>query len=219
MTAERAGKDRLLILGAGRFAPEVADLAESDGRYEVVAYVEGRDRAKVGQTMAGLPILWDREIADLAGSHRVVCAVGSRDRRPWIEQVAALGFEFATIRHASAQLSPRSAIGPGSIISAGVVVAAGARLGQHVILNRGSLIGHHAVVGDYATVCPGANIGGSTVIGAGAFIGMGAVVVNGLAIGADAMVGAGALVAREVPERAQVSASRARVVKAIGEGF
>lgn len=217
MTAEPAGGQRLLILGAGRFAPEVADLAESDGRYQVVACIEGLDRARVGQTIAGLPILWDQEIADLAPSHRVVCAVGSSDRRPWIEQIAALGFEFATIRHASAQLSPRSGIGPGSIVSAGVVVAAGARLGQHVILNRGSLIGHDVVVGDYATVGPGANIGGSTVIGAGAFIGMGAVVVNGLEIGADATIGAGALVTRDVPARTQVFAARARVITGGGQ--
>lgn len=211
MIAEPASRPRLLILGAGSFGPEVAALAECDGRYEAVAYVESLDRSKVGQTMAGLPIVWDDEIVDLAHTHLVVCALGSTQRRQWIERVAALGFDFATIQHPSAQVLRGSTIGKGSIIGAGVVVAAGTRIGEHVIVNRGSLVGHHVTVGDYVTISPGANIGGSTRIGSQTFIGMGAILLNNLTIGAGATVGAAALVSQELPEGAQVLGRPARI--------
>lgn len=211
MGAEAASRLRLLILGAGGFGPEVAALAECDGRYQPVAYVESLDRSKVGQTMAGLPVIWDDEIVDLARTHLVVCALGTTQRRQWIERVAALGFDFATIRHPSVQVLRGSIIGKGSIIGAGVVLAADARIGDHVVVNRGSLVGHHVTVGDYVTISPGANIGGSTSIGSQTFIGMGAIVLNNLTIGAGATVGAGALISRDLPEGAHALGRPARV--------
>lgn len=203
----------LLILGAGSFAQEVAALVACDGRHQAVAFVEGLDRAKIGGSLCGLPIVGDDETAALAPSHLAVGAMGTTRRRRWIEQVAARGFGFATIRHPSAQLLPGCEIGPGSILSAAVVVAAGARLGAHVIANRGTLIGHHAVIDDFATISPGVNIGGSSTIGAQAFLGMGAIVLNNLTIGTGAVVGAGAVVMADVPDRAMVVGCPARIVQ------
>ena len=41
----------LVILGAGPFAEEVADLAADTDAYEPVAFVEGVDRAKCGRPL------------------------------------------------------------------------------------------------------------------------------------------------------------------------
>jgi sugar O-acyltransferase (sialic acid O-acetyltransferase NeuD family) len=213
MNAEGASRGRLLILGAGSFGQEVAALTESDGRHEVVAFVESLDRSKIGRSLDGLPIIGHDDIAALAPTHLAVCALGTTRRRRWIEQVAALGFGFAIIRHASAQLLRGCDIGKGSVVSAGAVVAAGAQIGAHVIVNRGTLIGHHASIGDYVTIAPGVNIGGSTAIGAQTFLGMGAIVLNNLTVGAGAIVGAGAVVTRDVPERTQVVGCPAHIIR------
>ena len=68
-----------------------------------------------------------------------------------------------------------------------------------------------------------------TKLGKGCSIGAGAIILGGVSINAYAMVGAGALVARDVPERALVIGSPARIVgwvdtdgskmKKIGENF
>jgi sugar O-acyltransferase (sialic acid O-acetyltransferase NeuD family) len=218
MEARGSHKQKLVILGAGSFAPEIADLAEDTGEYEVVAFVESWDRSKTQQTLVGRPIMWVEEAASLAATHRAVCALGTTQRRGFIEQVAAFGFSFATIIHPSARLSAKSSVGEGSILSAGVIIAAYTTIGRHVIINRGGLIGHHTHIGDYTTVSPGVNIAASVTIGESTYLGMGAIIVDHLTIGAQVMVGAGSVVARHVPDRVQVMGMPARIIKQNIEG-
>lgn len=209
----------LLVLGAGSFAEEVADLAEATGQFEVKAFVEGQDRARVGKALGGLPIRWVEDIGDAAATHHAVAAMGTTHRHAFIEQVVKLGFSFATIIHPSAQLSRTSRPGTGAIVGPNAVMAAHTSLGKHVIVNRGCLIGHHTAIGNYCTLAPGANIGGGVTIGTGTFVGIGAVVCNNLKIGAGAVIGGGAVVHRDVPDRVQVLGVPARIVKREIEGW
>ncbi len=58
---------RLLILGSGPFAQEVADVAACGDEYTLAGFVENWDRGRCGERLNGLPILW---VDDLGG----VCA-------------------------------------------------------------------------------------------------------------------------------------------------
>jgi acetyltransferase EpsM len=211
-------KPKLVILGTSLFAPEVVDLAEDAGIYEISAFIENFDREKTRQRFLGLPVVWITEAAPLAATHSAVCALGTTRRSAFIEQAAALGFAFARIIHPHGRVSTRSRIGEGSIVSAGVVVASHSTVGRHVIINRGALIGHHTTIGDYVTISPGANIAGAVTIGEGAYIGIGAIVLDRLNVGAHAVVGAGAVVTCDVPDRVQVMGIPARITKEHIEG-
>ncbi len=195
---------KVLILGAGHFAQEVADIAEQAGTYEIVAFVESRDPSKVGQKLGNLSILWVDDIARHCETHHAIAAIGSTHRDEFIARVAAFGMPFATIIHPSAQLSPTCSIGEGVFVGAGVVIAAHTRIDRHVLINRGCLIGHHTSIGEYCTLSPGANIAGGVTIQAQAFVGMGAQVLNNLTVGFQAIIGAGAVVTRDVPDHVQV---------------
>jgi acetyltransferase EpsM len=213
MIDEPSRKIRLVVLGTSLFAPEVTDLAEDTGRYEVTAFIENHDREKTRQPFLGRPVIWIDEAASLASTHDAVCGLGTTHRQAFIEQAASAGFHFARIEHPGARVSSTSTVGDGSLLSVGVIVAAHSRLGRHVIVNRGALIGHHTTVHDYVTISPGANVAGAVVIGEGAYIGMGAIVLDRVTIGAHAVVGAGAVVTKDVPDRAQVTGMPARVVR------
>ena len=195
---------KMLILGAGSFAQEVADISEQTGSYEIVAYVESRDRSKAGKMLGGLPIHWVDDIAQYSGTHCAIAAIGSPDRNVFIRQVTAQGFSFATVIHPSAQLSRTCLVGEGSLVGAGVVIAAHTRIGKHTVINRGCLIGHHSEIGECCTLSPGANIAGQVKIQDMTFVGMGAQVLNNLKVGSHAIVGAGALVTRDVSDHEQV---------------
>ncbi len=214
----RRRPQKLAILGTSLFAPEVADIVEDCGTFEVSVFVENWDRSKAGETLLGRPIVWLEEAAPLAATHQALCSLGTTRRRAFVEAAAALGFRFATVLHPTARVSRRSQVGAGSFLSAGVVVAAQARIGSHVIVNRGVLVGHDTVVGDYVTLSPGANVAGAVSIGAGSYVGMGAIVLDRVRIGEGAVIGAGAVVTKDVPDRVEVMGIPARVVRELAEG-
>jgi acetyltransferase EpsM len=206
----------LLVLGTRTFAEEIADLARDAG-FKVAGFVENMDRNRAGE-LRSLPVHWIDDAAALASSHLAVCGLATTHRSRFVEEVAELGFRFASVVHPTARCSSTSLAGEGTILSAGAIVGAHTALGRHVVVNRGALIGHHTRIGDYVSIQPGANIAGACTIGEGAYIGMGAVVLDHLSVGAHAVVGAGAVVTKDVPDRVQVIGVPARIVKEDIEG-
>lgn len=206
-------REKLAILGTSLFAPEVVDIVEDTGRFDVSVFIENHDPAKAGEMLLGLPVVWIGEAAPLAADHLALCSLGTTRRRRFVEDVAAMGFGFATVVHPTARVSRRSVVGEGSFLSAGVIVAANTRLERQVLVNRGVLVGHDTVIGEFVTLSPGANVAGGVTIGPGTYVGMGARVLDRIRIGAGSVIAAGALVTKDVPDRVQVRGTPARVVK------
>jgi sugar O-acyltransferase (sialic acid O-acetyltransferase NeuD family) len=204
---------QVVILGTHLFAEEVADLVEQVPDHELAAFCENWDRDRCAQPLLGRPVVWIDDLADLAADHLAVCAIGTTRRRGFVEQAAAAGIGFVTLRHPTATVFPSARIGEGCILGAGTVVAARTEVGRHTILNRGVLVGHHARVGDYVTLSPAANVAGATRIGDGVYVGMGAAVLDRLEIGAGSVIGAGAVVTRDMPAGVQALGVPARVVR------
>lgn len=216
---EKRERQKLVILGAGGFAEEVADLVSEIQEFELIGFIESLDRQRCQQPLGGLPVVWIDEAARLDGPFRCVCAVGSpKQRKRFTQQVSSLGFEFASAVHPAARIAPTASVEIGAIVSAGAIVAAQTRIGAHAILNRGCLIGHHVQIGDWVSISPGANIAGGSRIGELAYIAMGAIVLEGISIGSGAVVGAGAVVTRDVPSQVQVLGIPARITEENIEG-
>lgn len=203
----------LLLLGIGAFAVEIADIVSAVPEFRVKGLVHNLATGPVPAEVEGWPVFGIDDLAPFTGSHWVLGALGSTMRRAFIEQVAALGFPFATIVHPTAVRSTGAEIGTGSLVGVRAVIAARSLLGRHVLVNRGALIGHHTLVGDYVTIGPGANIAGSCRVGDGTTIGMGAIILDHISVGAHSLVGAGSVVTRDVPDHVEVVGAPARIVK------
>ena len=210
-------KQKLIILGAGLFAVEVADYISRMENYELVGFVEGIHRERCHETLFGLPVIWIDGVGSLANSYRAICAVGSIKRKYFIQQAIGLGLKFTALVHPAAVVSATACLGEGTIVGPGTVIAAGTKIGSHVIINRGCLIGHHVDIGDYATISPGANIGGKAKIEDACFVGMGAVILNGISVGHNSVVGAASVVTKDVPCSVQVLGVPGRITKEIKE--
>lgn len=176
-------KARLLVVGAGGHGRSVAEAAELSGQFEVVGFLD--DTLPAGEIVLGLPILGSvasmenqRGVADQA-----IVAVGNNAvRERLMQQLAAAGFELATVVHPRAILSPRAVLGAGSAMMAGDIVGTEARLGLGVIVNCGAVVDHHATVKDYGHLGVNASMAGSTVLGRGAWMQAGAALGYGVAV-------------------------------------
>ncbi|MBN2318264.1 MAG: acetyltransferase [Acidobacteria bacterium] len=210
------GKQKLMILGAGLFAEEIAEVVAVSDTYELSGFVEGVDPERCRQTLNGLPIIWIEDVGRFVNDHQAICAVGTPKRENFIRQAKKQGLPFTSIVHPSANVLRAVSIGEGTIVHAGVIIGTKTSIGCHTIVNRGCLIGHHVAIGDYVTISPGANIAGKVKIADSCYIGMGAVLVDGISVGCNAVVGAGAVVTRDVPDRVQVVGVPARIVKELG---
>ncbi len=206
-------KEKIVILGASAFAEEVADIIAQTGQYDVFGFVEGINRERCNATLRGLPVLWIDEVGTVQAECHGVCAVGSTQRRKFIQQAGRAGLEFTSLVHPTAHISSTATLGKGAIVSPGAIVAAYTEVGEHVIINRGALIGHHAKIGDYVTISPGANIAGRTQIGDCCYIGMGSIIIDGITIGRNSVVAAGAVVTKDIPENVMVAGMPAKIVK------
>jgi sugar O-acyltransferase (sialic acid O-acetyltransferase NeuD family) len=189
----------LLLLGAGGFAEEVADLVGDCPGFRVAGFVESLDRSRCDNELRGLPVHWVDDIGPFAGTHRALSALGITSRDVFTRRVEAAGMRFATVVHPTAHVSTTAELAPGVLVGAGVIVGAHTQIGRHAILNRGVLVGHHVEIGAHASVMPGANLAGFSVIGDQAFVGMGALVLNNIRVGRGAVVAAGAVVTKDVP--------------------
>jgi len=124
-----------------------------------------------------------------------------------------IGGDFASAIHPSANLSPRSLIGHGSVVMASVTVNCDAVIGSHVILNTNCSIDHDCKVEDYVHISPNAALAGNVSIGEGTQVGIGASIIQGIKIGKWATIGAGAVIIEDIPDYAVVVGNPGKIIK------
>jgi sugar O-acyltransferase (sialic acid O-acetyltransferase NeuD family) len=208
-------KKRVIILGAGGFAREVADVFRDLGPnsgYEVLGFVE-RDASRKGELLNDLYILGGvDDVGDLALLHAVA---GSGDIGPRERQVAEItehGLLPVTVVHPSVIMSPFVMLGEGTIVCAGTILTNNIVIGKHVVLNLGVTVGHDVTIGACSVVSPGVHISGWVTIGSDCYLGTGAVVLPRVTIGDGAVVGAGAVVTKDVAPGSTVVGIPARPI-------
>jgi len=207
---------QLLILGTGTFAQEIADVVGEIPGIEVAGLVELYDRARCEHPIAGFPVVWLDDLAQMSSGHQLIFGIGTTRRAAYLERLSQCS--FATLVHRSAHVSGASTLGVGTFVSCSAIIGAHTKIGEHVTVNRAVLIGHHTNVGSFVLIGPGSNIAGNTTIGQGTYIGMGAIVLDHLTIGENSVIGAGAVVTKDVPANVQVVGVPARIVKRNVEG-
>jgi acetyltransferase EpsM len=196
VTAAAGAGDRVILIGAGRFAEEITDLA-ADAGVIVAAWIEGLEPARA-DAAHDPPIVWLDDLAAFEPGLHLVPAIGTVRRRGLVERLLAEGRAFATVVHPSAVVSRSAVLEPGCVVFPNVVVGARTHVGAGTIVNRGALIGHHVTIGAGSFVGPGAIVGGGAILGEQVHVGIGAVVRDDRRVGDRAVIGAGAVAVADV---------------------
>lgn len=200
----------LVIVGAGGFGREVADVIEAVNAsvaapvWDLLGFVDDAPSTLNVErlTARALPFLGTTE-ALLAGAHRPSFVVGIGKpavRRRVAERLESAGFRAATLVHPAATTGSQVILGEGTVICAGARLTTNIQIGRHGHVNPNCTIGHDTSLGDFVSLNPAASISGDCRIGDGTLVGVGAVVLNQLTVGADVVVGAAACVVRDMPD-------------------
>jgi acetyltransferase EpsM len=142
---------------------------------------------------------------------KVVFGIGENNIRKHLAEI--LKYNYLTVIHPSAAISPFVQIGQGTVIFHNTVVQSGTIVGNHCILNTKASIDHDCVIGDFAHISPGAILCGNVTIGESSWIGAGSVIIQGIKVGKNALIGAGSVVIRDVPDNSVIVGNPGRVIK------
>lgn len=176
-------KTRLLVVGAGGHGRSVAEAADLSGQFTVVGFLD--DSLPAGDTVLGVPVLGPVAcmVDHLATADQAMVAIGNNAvREKLMQQLAAASFEWATVVHPRAIVSPSAMLGVGSAVMAGAIVGTEARLGVGAIVNCGAVVDHHATVEDFGHLGVNASMAGGTVLGRGAWMQAGAALGYGVKV-------------------------------------
>lgn len=204
---------RVAIYGASQGGVNAAEIVRAMGGFEVVAFLDDTPE-KLGGELAKLPVWPGADLADLVarGVGALATHIADRDFRLELRaRCRTAGVALLNVVHPGAYVSPSARLGAGNLIKAGAVIDTGVRLGDLCIVDNGATVAHDNVIADGCHLAPGVVMGGDCRVGARTLLGVGTVVSSRVRIGADVIAAPGAVIVRDVPDRALVEGSPARV--------
>lgn len=188
-------KIRLMVVGAGGHGRSVAEAAELSAQFQVVGFLD--DSLSDGEIVLGVPVLGS--VASMANhigaAAQAIVAIGHNViRERLMQQLIESGFEWATVVHPQAIVSPSAVLGAGSAVMASAVVGTEASLGIGSIVNCGAVVDHHAIVEDFGHLGVNASMAGGTLLGRGAWMQAGAALGYGVKIPSGVTVSPGEVI-------------------------
>lgn len=214
---EISEKIKLVIVGSGGFAREVAFLLENSKQkqeYELIGYVE--NDIPIDTRIGNSQIVGDDEwLLNYQNKLGVIIAIGEpRLRKKLVDKfIFNKNLIFPNIIASTSIISNDVKMGMGNIFCDGTIVTVDIKIGNFNIFNLGVTIGHETRIGDYVTINPGTNVSGNVVIGNMITIGTGVKMIPKVNIGNYVTIGAGTVVIKSIEEKCTVVGNPARRIK------
>jgi sugar O-acyltransferase (sialic acid O-acetyltransferase NeuD family) len=205
--------ERLLVVGTGGFAKEVAQIARRmDPHLDVwnsISYVAASP-AEIGQRRPyGLIDCCDADVLSGAVTADVVIAIGDPEqRRRAASHYAELPvLSFPNLIDPSVEVDREFvALGRGNVIHRHVVLTCDIVIGDFNVFNKSCIVAHDVHVGSFNDVHPAASLHGHVRLGNGCVVGAGARVLPKVSVADRTVIGAGAVLHRSVCEPGHVYA-------------
>jgi sugar O-acyltransferase (sialic acid O-acetyltransferase NeuD family) len=211
----------IVVYGTGGTSRDIVDALEAANAvrpaWNVLGFLDDNPNL-LGQEVYGYGVLGGSDALARPELRSAAVVIGvANDRQLLIrkkirERLSLPDERFPVVIHPLSYVSPKSSIGPGTVILSGSFCSGNARLGAHVIVLQNSVIGHDDEIADFVSISATVSMGGSLKIGEGAYIGLGSTLMPGVRIGAQSRVGIGAVVIRDVPDQVTVAGNPARVM-------
>lgn len=196
---------KLLIIGAGDFAKQMAYWVTSDAQFDVVGFVD--DYKKNGEIVDGYPVLGKVEdVVTLYESEvfeEAIIAIGYNHLEYKYNLYNALKdkIPFATFIHSSCIVDRTSIIEPGCFIYPGCVIDMNVTIKHNTTINLSSTIGHDSIVEPCVFIAAKVLIGGCSIIGKQSMIGNGVITKDHISIIPEAHISAGSVILKNIRKK------------------
>jgi acetyltransferase EpsM len=214
--------NRIVIIGGGSFATEVAEVAEML-KYKIIGICAPEDGLSSNYAK-----ICTREEDLYKFSHEFdssfigIGAFTSKDiqkRKKITHFLKSEKIKLSKIVSPTALISKGVEIGSGSYVAHNVVISFDAIIGSNSIINTAAIIGHNVTIGDASTISSLVFLGGNVVISNDVLLGTGCVIMPGVKIGAGSTIGAGSVVANDVEAGSIVFPNLSKTIKIKKNGY
>jgi sugar O-acyltransferase (sialic acid O-acetyltransferase NeuD family) len=194
-------KKLLIIIGCGGHSKVISDIA-LDNKLYVLGYVDDNRENYEYRNIKQLGKLENLEKNKISKNCEIICGIGNINIRTEILEKFK-NYEFKTLIHNSAIISPTVEIGYGTVIMPKAVINSSVKIENNSIINTNAIIEHDCVIGNNTHICPNTTLCGGVIIGDNTMIGAGTVIKNStkdkiIKIGNNVTVGCGSVVLKSV---------------------
>jgi UDP-3-O-[3-hydroxymyristoyl] glucosamine N-acyltransferase len=179
---------RLLFIGAGKFALEVARYAEDSG-FEIEHYL-----AIEGEEVHAPDGKWSKlaEYEPAKGAEVVLAVSDMAQRRELIDgYITPRGLAAVNVVHPSSRVDPAAIEGLGNIIGPDNYVGVNVVIGSYNVINYRCTVGNHSRIGSANFLSPNFHSGNSVELGDWNFFGLDCTVAPEVSIGDECRFQAG----------------------------
>jgi len=211
MTDDTHQKSRqLIIIGAGGHASSIVNVAFSLS-YSIFGFIHSQ---KAGQSFFDRPIFGDLREINALDTYDFFLALGDNYLREKYLNETLQRFpylNFPSLIHPTADVSPFSKIGNGTLVMPNSVIGPNALIGSFCILGSQSCVGHSSLLADFSSLSPAATLAGAVNVGLRSAVGLGAKVREKVKIGNDSVLGANSFLNKDLPNNVVAFGSPALV--------
>lgn len=166
----------LLVIAASSFGRLAGVLAQECGR-DVAGFI---DDTKFAEDILGTTADLGHDLTPY--DYDLVMAIGYKHldaRLALFRRLCAAEFDFPSLIHPTARVSPHATIGNGTMVMANADVDAFTAVGDACVIWPNATVSHDSKVGCNTFISPAATLCGFVTIGQGSFIGANSTIVDG----------------------------------------
>lgn len=192
---------RLIIIGAGGFAIDIADMALphlGQGQFTSIGgFLD--NRPEIDAANLPFPLLGDPDAYAPQPNDLFFIGLGNpQARMHYAELFAAKGARFATLISPKAEVSSSARFAEGCLVSVLSTVGANTQLGAHSFVSTLASLGHDVTVGAYCQISSFCFLGGHSILEDEVVMNPSSTLTRALRVGEGATLGAGSVVLQNV---------------------
>ena len=205
--------EKIVLIGNGGHSKVIRELIEAEKRYKLFAVLDDQFLSVMEKDILYAPISYFKTL-ESTSLLKVVIAIGNNStRKRIVTELQLPKFQYATLIHPTAVISPSVKMGYGTVIMPNAVINANTVIGNHVIINTAAIIEHDNTIEDYVHIAPNATLTGAVKVAEGTQISAAASVIPNIQIGAWCMIGAGSTVIENIPAYSKAVGSPAKIIE------